>query len=80
MTRKEKSAFNFHILKDALILNFCFASGIKKVSGHIEKRSEKKFRTKSVEHSESFQNKNVLNFVLEVANVLNFSECFLKQA
>ena len=42
VTRKEKSVFNFHILKAAYILNFCFASGIKKVSGHIEKRSEKK--------------------------------------
>ena len=41
--RKEKSVFNFHILKAAFILNSYFASGIK-VSGHIVKCSEKKIQ------------------------------------
>ena len=44
VTRKEKSPFNLQILKDGLILNSCFASCMKNVPGHIEKRSEKKIQ------------------------------------
>ena len=62
VTRKEKSVFNFHILKAAYILNSCFASGIKKASGHLENT----FWTiiQNEKHSKSFQTENVLNFEL----------------
>ena len=41
VTGKVKSALNFHILKDALIINSCFASDIKKVSHLTGKHFEK---------------------------------------